>query len=475
MSLNLKMFLADKRFSSTVADIVGLHPTPLAIVDMGGGCLLGKDGEYPLQFPIKVGGSVVATVKGSGDLGMVARLISRMMDYELEVSKVVVPAVTPAAPSLDDHIRLGILSDIAQTMSEKLDVNEIARLAVAEAGKFIDSTSSSIMLLNKDEGRLSILSATGQEYHPKITLRPGEGIAGYVFESGKAEIINDVARDPRYVEGAKAANSLMCAPLKAKGKVLGVFNVSNDSEVAYTEQDLQIFSILVVHVASAIQNAQFHANKLGSVLAESNLGRYISPKILEASLLGKDDISLEPVKKDIAILFSDIRGFTATCEKLPPEEVVDYLNEYFTFMVDIVFGYGGTLNKFVGDMIVALFGAPTETVNNERLAIETAVDMQLKLRDIPNDFIRKNFTTGIGIGSGEVVVGNVGSPQHMDYTAIGDVVNTSQRLQAIAKGGQILVTRSIYDSASFSFEMKEYGNLKVKGKEKPVEIFEVVY
>ncbi|VAV82364.1 Adenylate cyclase [hydrothermal vent metagenome] len=468
MSLDLKMFLADKRFLSTVKDIVGLQSAPLAIVDGEGVLLFGKEGEYLTEYPVKVGGSVVASVRGDAEAAVVARVISRMMDYELEMTK-------ESGTAIEDHKRLGILSDIAETMSEKIDVNEIARLAVVEAGKFIDSTSSSIMLLNKDNGRLGILSAVGQEYHPKITLRPGEGIAGYVFQSGKAEVVNDVASDTRYVEGAKSANSIMCVPLKAKGRVLGVFNVSSDSGISYTEQDLQIFSILAVHVASAIQNAQFQANKLGSVLAESNLGRYISPKILEASLLGKDDISLEPVKKDIAVLFSDIRGFTATCEKLPPEEIVRNLNEYFTFMVDIIFGYGGTLNKFVGDMIVAFFGAPTETVNNERLAIETAIEMQIKLRDFPDEFIRKNFKTGIGIGSGEVVVGNVGSPQHMDYTAIGDVVNTSQRLQAIAKGGQILVTRSIYDSAKFSFEMKEIGNLKVKGRKEPVEIFEVVY
>lgn len=466
--LDMKRLLADANLSSIILQMTKLLSAPVAIVDAGGAYLFGKEGEYPCDHTVEIDGSVVAVVKGEKSAEVVAGVLSRILDSEVEINRV-------SGAIEEEQKRLAILSDIAQIMSEKRDVAEIARLAVVEAGRFVNSSSASIMLLNKDSGRLNILSASGQEYHPKITLRPGEGIAGHVFQSGKAEVVNEVFSDPRYVEGAKSANSIMCVPLKAKGKVLGVFNISNETDVNFTEQDLQIFSILTAHISSAIENAQFHANKLGSVLAESNLGRYISPKILEAALQGDDDISLEPVKKDIAILFSDIRGFTTTCEKLPPEEVVRYLNEYFTYMVDIIFGYGGTLNKFVGDMIVALFGAPTETVNNERLAIETAVEMQIKLRDFPDDFIREHFTTGIGIGSGDVVVGNVGSPQHMDYTAIGDVVNISQRLQAIAKGGQILVTRSIYDSACDSFEMKEIGTLKVKGRQEPVEIFEVLY
>jgi class 3 adenylate cyclase/putative methionine-R-sulfoxide reductase with GAF domain len=467
-NIDIKELLTGKNFSSMVRDMVALSPSPVAIVDASGAYLFGKEGEYLEDHRVLSGGVTIAVVKGGKEAELIAKVISSMVGYEAEMARI-------KSSADEEHKRLGILSEIAQTMGKKLDVAEIAKLAVAEASKFTKSTSVSIMLFNKDTGRLNILSASGQEYHPKITLRSGEGIAGSVLESGRGEIVNDVLSDSRYIEGAKSANAIMCVPLKAKDKVFGVFNVSNETNLSFSKQDLQMFSILASHVSAAIENAQFHANKLGSVLAESNLGRYISPKILEASLLGKDDISLEPVKKDIAILFSDIRGFTTTCEKLPPEEVVRYLNEYFTYMVDIIFGYGGTLNKFVGDMIVALFGAPTETVNNERLAIETAVDMQIKLRDFPDEFIRKNFTTGIGIGSGDVVVGNIGSPQHMDYTAIGDVVNISQRLQAIAKGGQILVTRSIYDSACDSFELKELGALKVKGRKEPVEIFEVIY
>lgn len=151
------------------------------------------------------------------------------------------------------------------------------------------------------------------------------------------------------------------------------------------------------------------------------------------------------------------------------------MNEYFTHMVDVLFTHGGTLNKFVGDMIFAFFGAPGKSDNNEKRAIESAIGMQKRLKTIPAEWIRKNFPTGIGINSGDVVVGNIGSPHHMDYTAIGDEVNTGSRLQSLAKGGQILVSRSVFEATKDLFQFKEIGSVQVKGKNKSVEVFEVQY
>ncbi|MEK7296680.1 MAG: adenylate/guanylate cyclase domain-containing protein, partial [Planctomycetota bacterium] len=182
-----------------------------------------------------------------------------------------------------------------------------------------------------------------------------------------------------------------------------------------------------------------------------------------------------PVKKDIAILFSDIRGFSTTCEKLMPEETVAYLNEYFTQMVEIIFNHNGTVNKFVGDMIVAIFGAPTRCDDSKKQAVKTAIMMQRRLSEIKNEWIRDNFNTGIGISAGEVVVGNIGSPQHMDYTAIGDEVNIAERLEALAQGKQILVDRNVYEATKDAFEFKALGGFTVKGKKKKVDVFEVVY
>jgi class 3 adenylate cyclase len=254
-----------------------------------------------------------------------------------------------------------------------------------------------------------------------------------------------------------------------------VINISSEEPFNYTAADLKLFMALASQAASAIENAILHENKLKQERIKSNLERYVNSQLVEAILNEQGDISLAPAKMDITILFSDIRNFTSKCEELEPEKIVEYLNEYFTHMVEVIFSHGGTVNKFVGDMIVAMFGAPSRLVDSERRAIETAIEMQNRIKQIPVPWIRQNFITGIGISSGEVVVGNVGSPQHMDYTAIGDKVNVASRLQSIAKGEQILVSRRIYDVTKHLFEFKEIGSIKVKGKKEAIEVFEVVY
>ncbi len=201
----------------------------------------------------------------------------------------------------------------------------------------------------------------------------------------------------------------------------------------------------------------------------------ISPQVAQAVINDAGQVSLSTSKRRIAMLFSDIRNFTTKCEELEPEQLVAYLNDYFTQMVDVIFTNQGTVNKFVGDMIVAMFGAPSVIADREYWAITAAINMQKRIKELPIDWIRENFITGIGISSGDVIVGNIGSPQHMDYTAIGDEMNIASRLQGLAQGGQILVTRGVYDATKASFQFREFGTLPIKGKKNLVEIFEVIY
>ncbi|MEK7804792.1 MAG: adenylate/guanylate cyclase domain-containing protein, partial [Planctomycetota bacterium] len=373
--------------------------------------------------------------------------------------------------TLDKYKELTLLYDIADKIAVCLELKDIARVAIDEAKRLIKNAQNASVMLLKN-GTLEIVAASGIEYTQKIRLKPGEGIAGIVLSTGKAEIVNDVARDTRFAQGNYRVSSLLCAPLKVKDRVIGVCNISNNSPVVYTAGEMKLLCILASQVASAIENALLHENRLREEHAKAYLQRYVAPQIVN-NIFGDDKecISLDPVKKDIAILFSDIRGFSSTCEKLMPEETVAYLNEYFTQMVEIIFNHNGTVNKFVGDMIVAIFGAPTRCDDNKKQAVKTAIMMQRRLSEIKNKWIRDNFNTGIGISAGEVVVGNIGSPQHMDYTAIGDEVNIAERLEALAQGKQILVDRNVYEATKDAFEFKDMGSFTVKGKKKKVDVF----
>lgn len=467
--ISLKRLVYKKEVTAIINDISNVMKMPLCIQDAEGRVLLGNVSNDSLNtYPIQLAEQVIGWVIGLENTSIVASLITYLANQEFEKK-------TLARETLDRYKEINLLYNISGKLSTCLDFKEVAKLVIDEATRLIQADSASAMLLNKKTGKLEIIAALGKAYAPQLTLHPGVGIAGSVFQTGRAEILNDVEFDPRFVPSANPIKSLICAPLKTQNAVMGVLNLSTEEQINYTAQDLKLAIALASQGASAIENALLHADKLRQERIKSNLERYLSTQLVEAILEAKEDISLAPAKRDITLLFSDIRNFTTKCEELAPEAIVEYLNEYFTHMVDVIFSRGGTVNKFVGDMIVAMFGAPSRLVDSEKRAIETAIEMQNRIKTIPVPWIRKNFITGIGIGGGEVVVGNVGSPQHMDYTAIGDKVNVASRLQSMAKGEQILISRKIYEATKNCFEFKEVGLVRLKGKKEPIEVFEVVY
>jgi class 3 adenylate cyclase len=467
--ISLKRLVHKKEVTSIINDLSNIIGRPLCVLDAEGRALIGNKCNDSLnKYPVHLAAQVIGWVIGFENASLVASLLTYLANQELEKKAL-------ARETLDRYKEINLLYNISAKLSACLDLKEIAELVIDEATRLIQATSASVMLLNEKTGRLEIIAAWGQARESKLSLLPGEGVAGSVFQTGTAEILNDVESDPRFVPFANKVKSLICSALKTQNAIIGVLNISTEEPVNYTAQDLKLAITLTSQAASAIENALLHANKLKQERIKSNLERYISIQLVEAILEAKEDISLAPAKRDITILFSDIRNFTTKCEELAPEAIVEYLNEYFTHMVEVIFSHGGTVNKFVGDMIVAMFGAPSRLVDSERRAIETAIEMQNRLKTIPVSWIRKNFITGIGINCGEVIVGNVGSPQHMDYTAIGDQVNIASRLQSMAKGEQILVSRRIYEVTQNLFEFKEVGLVRLKGKKNPIEVFEVVY
>lgn len=468
-TINLKKILSNRETRHIVFGFISLLGTPVAITDLEGTLVTGECNDG-IRFPIQLEDETLGWVIGDDKAAHVAMLIASFGVKEQERRAL-------AQETLDRYKEISIIYNFIGKIALCLNLSEVTSLVLEETRRNIKSTSASVMLLNQRTRNLEIAAAAGKEYSPKTTLKPGVGIgiAGSVFFSGTAEIVNNVASDPRYIKGANRVGSLMCAPLRTRDKVIGVINVSSEDAVVYTAANLRLLNMLTSQAALVIENALFHENKLKEERIKSNLERYVAPQVVKAIMESKANIVFTPEKRRITVLFSDIRSFTTTCEKQPPEKIVEYLNEYFTHMVDVIFTHGGTLNKFVGDMIVALFGAPAQTEDNDKRAIEAAIGMQQRLKTIPLVWIQNNFHTGIGINTGEVVVGNIGSPHHMDYTAIGDEVNTGSRLQSLAKGGQILVSRSVYEATKGFFTFKEMGSVQVKGKDNSVEVFEVLY
>ncbi|ODS61598.1 MULTISPECIES: adenylate/guanylate cyclase domain-containing protein [unclassified Arenimonas] len=212
-------------------------------------------------------------------------------------------------------------------------------------------------------------------------------------------------------------------------------------------------------------------------------GRFLDPRVVEGLVeSGELDRDRKPEAREISILFSDIRGFTTLSETRTPEQVVDLLNRYFSRQVDVIFRHGGTLDKFIGDAIMAFWNAPTETPGHAAKAVAAALDMTLALDDFKRELQANGeglgeFDIGIGLHSGPAVVGFLGSDSRMEYTAIGDTVNLASRIEGTTKGvARVLVSGATMAlcSADPRFEFMYRGEFKVKGREMPVELYEPV-
>lgn len=211
-------------------------------------------------------------------------------------------------------------------------------------------------------------------------------------------------------------------------------------------------------------------------LLRTLFNRYVSEEVAGEIVADPGrHLKLGGEKREVTVLFGDLRGFTPLAERLDPQNVVDILNVYLTHVVDAVFEFGGTLDKFRGDGVMAFFGAPIRRDNDPANAVRCALAMQERLKDITFEkFPDLRLRMGIGINTGIVIVGNIGSERRMDYTVIGNEVNIAQRFESNAGPGQILITGSTYEHVKGAVQVRELGLLRVMGKQEGVMAYDVL-
>jgi adenylate cyclase len=206
--------------------------------------------------------------------------------------------------------------------------------------------------------------------------------------------------------------------------------------------------------------------------------RYVAREVVEEILKDPEHLVLTGERREATVLFCDIRGFTPLSERMSPEDVVLLLNEFYTLMIETVFKHDGTLDKFLGDAVMAVFGAPIAHPDHAVRAVRTAIAMQEGISVLNAARAKQGkerIQVGIGVSVGEVVAGTVGSGERMEYTVIGDSVNLASRLESNAKPGRILISGRTYDKVRNLVEVVPLGPIKVKGKEEQVDVFELVW
>jgi adenylate cyclase len=288
--------------------------------------------------------------------------------------------------------------------------------------------------------------------------------------------------DPRFSQAhsiiMQGIRSSMAVPLLHKNDLLGIMVLDSQiSTNAFGEKDLQLFTNIANQAALFIENAALAKQSEREAIARERFQRLLSPQVAELVLSGKVEVKQGGDPRETTVLFSDIRGFTAMSEGMRAEDIVSMLNDYFERMVEILFRHEGTLDKFVGDEIMALFGAPVGHPDDPVRAVRAALEMLESLRRFNAERAaqgKHGFEIGIGINTGNVVAGYLGSSRAMQYTVIGAPVNLAARLCSQARAMQVIISEATWLRVRDHFEVRELEPVKPKGIGHPVRIFEVL-
>lgn len=272
-------------------------------------------------------------------------------------------------------------------------------------------------------------------------------------------------------------NSAMCVPLRVEDRILGSLYVdARNTGVNFTNEDLELFSAMAQQSAMAIENVRLAERMVEAEKKRASFNRFLSPAIVEKIMNDEEEVSLGGEKRVVATMYCDIRGFTPMSEGLTPDELVELLNGHFTALTEIVFDHNGTLDKYIGDEIMALFGAPLSVGDDLANAVRAGVAMQQMNREMNEERAARGLPTfeiGIGINSGEVFSGYIGSPDRLDYTVIGDNVNVAARFCSNAKAGQVVIGQSTYEAVRDLVIAESIGEIALKGKSKAVQAYNV--
>ena len=294
-----------------------------------------------------------------------------------------------------------------------------------------------------------------------------------------------LAKDARYDSRLDASSSIqvmnirsfMCAPLWNRNEVIGVLYCDNPRSKQFTEDDLEVFTALCNYAAVAIEQARLSQQLMDETKRRERLQRYHSPGVVnrilhsEASIEGR----FMTQERDVTVMFSDIVGFTKLCEHMSPAAIGDMLNDYFARMAEIIFEHEGTLDKFVGDAILAVFGAPFDQPDHAERCVAAALDMRRELQRLNAGRGDSPVRVRTAINSGRALTGDIGSPKRREFTTLGDVVNTASRLESnVAEPDQIVISETTRSRLGSAFQVRSLGSVKIRGRQSQVEAFEVI-
>jgi adenylate cyclase len=382
------------------------------------------------------------------------------------------------APSIEAGRLLHLMSEIAKTLVKVQPLDDIFICIVDLTLKSIPAEHAILILNDETSGVFVAPVARRRDGSISEQVTVSETVIRMVTSKRVAVLTTDAQSDRRFASAPsiqiRQARSLMCAPLWNQSEIIGFLYVDNPLSQKFSAADLELLTALAHYAGVAIDEARLTNRVQQEMRRRERLQQYHSAAVVERILETSGSGELIAQERDVSVLFADLVHFTAMAEAMSPSDVATLLNAYFSRMVDVIFEQEGMLDKFMGDGILAVFGAPFDQPDHALRSVHTARAMRRALAAFNAERVTRPLQVRIAISSGVVMVGDIGSTKRREYTVLGDVVNTASRIESsFARPDQIVIARSTYDHIHNHVNARPLGYVTLRGRQEPVELFEV--
>ena len=390
-----------------------------------------------------------------------------------------------AAPTVTREKIFQVLVQVAKAMLQSEDLHSLLETVMDMIFKYLPVERGLIILFDDDGTPVPKLTKFLDDSDAQ-DIPISRTILKMVAEQQVALMTSNALEDARLLGGKSIAihgiRSAMCAPLWNRQRVIGAVQVDSRIHIGrFTEEDLDLLTALANFAAVAIERAQLSEKIEHERKIRSKLERYHSPGVIDEIVKGAGVGAADEEEirsREVSILFADISGFTTVSETKKPEEVAEFLSHFFSCAVESIFAYGGTLDKFIGDAVMAFFGAPIHQEDHADRAVLAGLMMQRLVADWNAERARQGLAEvkiRVGINSGPAVVGNVGTEKRVDYTVLGSAVNIASRLESgVAKPGQLVISQNTLDRTVGSFVTESLGEFALKGLQQKMPVHQVL-
>ncbi len=378
--------------------------------------------------------------------------------------------------------RLATISRISRQLAVVLDRDELLGSVLDTLFELFEQIDRSAIVLRNDVGMFQVVATRQQGTSNTMSaMRISTSLISFVQRERKAVLSADTSIDDRFSGGESivgaSGRSIMCAPLQVVDEFLGVIYLDTESlQRPFRHNDLNLLQGIAGPMAIFLKNAELISEIETETAMRTSLSRYLSPDVVREIGEGSLSANLGGSQVHGTIMFSDIVGFTAMSEKMSPGEVVERLNRYFTSMLEAVFGWEGTVDKFGGDAILAVWGAPVPNDDHALLAVIAGLEMQCRLFELNVALEENDETTirmAVGLNSGKFVAGNIGGEERIEWTVIGDTVNLAQRVESSGWAETMLCSDSTWAEFKGTAGAYEFEPINVKNKTVPVTIYSI--